>query len=236
MEASGNTLCMSAKKAAQPMGPCSQPHESVQHFRAIISRIHAEKAATATDLQGCSSSSSALPPRASTTSRLPGAYVSSAAAAAGKEEAAAAHASKPGTWPMPALKPTGIKLTEPVEPCVSASAGSSSSGRLTAERLSAHIQSEGTQSMLQTFANSRGVAAEASSESLAASSSTAAARDAARATVMDAAAKQQRAAENRARIEEEMRKKAAEQDKRRKELELKRQEVRRWSVGGWVGG
>ena len=207
-----NTLCSSAKKAAQPVGPCTQPHESVQHFRAIISRIHAEKQAS----DFSSSASAALPPRAST-SRMPSALVSSSAAASTKEEAAAAHASKPVTWPPPPLKATGIKLAEGSE---------TRSSRLTEDRLSAHIKSEGKHSMLQAFTsspavtasgsgNSRGVAREASTESM---------NDGGK-RVMDAAARQQRAAENRARMEAEMKQKAADQERRRRELESKRLEA-----------
>ena len=138
-------------------------------------------------------------------------------------ETAALHASKPITWPPPPLKPTGIKLTEGGE--------TGSSSRLTSERLSAHIKTEGKHRMLDSFSNSpavsastngsRGVVPEASSESMA---------DGAKAggvsrSVMDAAARQQRAAENRARMEEEMKKKAADQERRRRELENKRLEA-----------
>ena len=209
-----NTLCSSAKKAAQPVGPTSQPHESVQHFRAIISRIHAERQAS--DFASNPSASAAKPPRAST-SRMPSALVSSTAAASAKEEAAAAHASKPVTWPPPPLKVSGIKVAEGTE---------TRSGRLTEERLSAHIKSEGKHSMLQAFTSSpavmasgsgssRGVAREASSESI---------NDAGK-RALDANARQQRAAENRARMEAEMKLKAADQERRRKELESKRLEA-----------
>jgi len=211
-----NTLCSSAKKAAQPVGPTSQPHESVQHFRAIISRIHAERQAS--DFASNPSASAAKPPRAST-SRMPSALVSSTAAASAKEEAAAAHASKPVTWPPPPLKVSGIKVAEGTE---------TRSGRLTEERLSAHIKSEGKHSMLQAFTSSpavmasgsgssRGVAREASSESI---------NDAGK-RALDANARQQRAAENRARMEAEMKLKAADQERRRKELENKRLEAER---------
>jgi hypothetical protein len=213
----GTSLCSSAKKAAQPVGPTTHPHESVQHFRAIISRINAEKEKS----DWSASASAALPPRAST-SRMPSALASSESVAAAKEEA---HASKPITWPPPPLKATGIKLTEGGE--------TGSSSRLTSERLSAHIKTEGKHRMLDSFANSPAVSAstngsrgvgvvpEASSESMA---------DGAKAggvsrSVMDAAARQQRAAENRARMEEEMKKKAADQERRRRELENKRLEA-----------
>lgn len=209
----GVSLCSSAKKAAQPVGPTSQPHESVQHFRAIISRINAEKGLTDS---AASSAAAALPPRAATTSKLPGAYTSSASVTVAREETAALQASKPVTWPPPPLKATGIKLTEGTE---------TKSSRLTSERLSAHIKSEGKHSMLHAFAGSpavsatangsRGVAPEASSESM---------NDAGK-KVMDAAARQQRAAENRARMEEEIKRKAADQERRRKELENKRLEA-----------
>lgn len=210
----GPSLCSSAKKAAQPVGPSSQPHESVQHFRAIISRINAEKEKS----DFSAAAASALPPRAST-SRMPSALASCEAVTAAKEEA---QASKPITWPPPPLKATGIKLTEGTEPGAS---------RLTEERLSAHIKSEGKHRMLDSYASSPavsaaangsrgGVAPEASVDSVNDGSKAAASR-----SVLDAAARQQRAAENRARMEEEMKKKAADQERRRKELENKRVEA-----------
>jgi len=210
----GASLCSSAKKAAQPVGPSNQPHESVQHFRAIISRINAEKGLV--DFSASSSGAAALPPRAATTSKLPGAYTSAASVTAAREEAASLQATKPVTWPPPPLKPTGVKLTDATE---------GKSGRLTSERLSAHIKLEGKHSMMQSFAaspavsasanGSRGVAPEASSESI---------NDAGK-KVMDAAARQNRAAENRARMEEEIKRKAADQERRRKDLEMKRLEA-----------
>jgi len=210
----GPSLCSSAKKAAQPVGPSSQPHESVQHFRAIISRINAEKEKS--DFSGAAAA--ALPPRAST-SRMPSALASSEAVTTAKEEA---QASKPITWPPPPLRATGIKLTEGAEPGTS---------RLTEERLSAHIKAEGKHRMLDSFASSPavsasangsrgGVAPEASADSVNDGAKAGASR-----SVLDAAARQQRAAENRARMEEEMKKKAADQERRRKELESKRIEA-----------
>ena len=209
----GVSLCSSAKKAAQTVDPSSQPHESVQHFRAIISRINAEKEKL----------DFSKPPRAST-SRLapgaPGALTSSSAAASAKEEAAAAQASKPVTWPPPPLKATGIKLAEDRE-------GPRSSGGLTKERLSAHVKSQGKHSMLKNFSSDAHAAALDAASDPPATGKRKSGEASVGGSVSDAAARQQRAAENRARMAEEMKLKSAEHERRRKELEDKRAEADR---------
>ena len=211
------SMCSSAKKASLPVAPSFQPHESVQHFRAIISRINAEKEA-------------AVKPPRSSTSRVPGALASSAAAAASKEEAAAAQASKPVTWPPPAAKPAAIKVADGV----GGDFGRSSGSGLTKELLSSHVKLEGKHSMLKTFASDlpamnggRGVMPEASVDSVVDTNGKRKSAGGGSRGAMDAAARQQRAAENRAKMQEELKRKAAEQEQRRLELEKRKNEAER---------
>ncbi|EKX47712.1 hypothetical protein GUITHDRAFT_106699 [Guillardia theta CCMP2712] len=127
----GGSLCTSAKKAARPPD-IGQVNESVQQFRAIISRINAEKGITSYETP---SHSSNLPPRASLNNNKP-------------VEDSAEKANRVITWPQQ-QRPVVLKHVE-----LKSSSPAVKAQRLTEERLSAHIKSAGKQDMMHAFQSS----------------------------------------------------------------------------------
>jgi hypothetical protein len=183
---------------------CSrQVSDSVQQFRAIISRINADKDIHR-ETAVAPSSASRLPPRSNSIS------VSKPVAVVAAELEGSAK--KPTTWPPPAAKVLSRPLVESTgkqsfardaapAPADSVKSVGGGGGGLTSEALLAHTASVGKQDMLGAFTGSRVSNISAGLRDMRGDTHGAVAREASR---LDASQRQLRAAENRAKLEEEV--------------------------------